>query len=442
MIIESFVLAFLAAAMPAAATEPLSLEAALARASTQNPELRALRERLAASASRGDAIKRQRLPRLGVEVSAQGTNNAASVFAHRLNAGEFTAADFEIARLNSPDAVSHLGSSLFAEAPIDIAGRIGLAAEASAAGLRAFEGNVREAEAAIALQVTETYLGAVLAKQARETTEKALVASRSREDVTQARFEEGVALQADLLRVRARRRAREADLAARNADIAVAQAMLARLIGARDGTIFELEPLARPGDPESELALWKERAATGRPTLVAAQGQKEAAALALRLEEKSKWPELSAQARLMDDRTSFSGGGRSWAVGAVLRWNIFDATRDKRIAAAMADERAAVEDEHAAQDRVRFEVEAAFARLAAARDRLTAAEGGAHEGREALRVVQERRGQGLATLTDELETEAAAFAAELEEIDAARNAVLAEAALRRAAGLNAGSKVQ
>ena len=132
----------------------------------------------------------------------------------------------------------------------------------------------------------------------------------------------------------------------------------------------------------------------------------------------------------------------SWAVGAVLRWNIFDATRDKRIGAAMADQRAAVEDERAAQDRVRFEVEAAFARFAAARDRLTAAFGGALEGREALRVVQERRGQGLATLTDELETEAAAFAAELEELDAARNAVLAEAALRRAAGLNAGSTIQ
>lgn len=442
MILESFVLAFLAQATPAVAAEPLSLEAALARAATHNPELRALRERVSASAGRGEAIRRQKLPRLGLDLSAQRTNNPASVFAHRLNAGEFTAADFEIARLNSPDAVSHLGSSLFAEAPIDIAGRINLAAEASAAGLRAFEGSVREAEAAVGLRVTETYLGAILAKRAREATEKALAAARSREAVTEARFEEGVALQADLLRVRARRRAREADLAARNAEIAVAQSMLARLIGARDGTIFELEDASRPADAEVELGLWKERAAAGRPTLAAARSQKDAAAFALRLEEKSKWPELAAQARLMDDRTSFSGGGQSWAIGAVLRWNIFDATRDKRVAAAIADERAAVEDERAAQDRVRFEVESAFARLAAARDRLTAASGGAIEGREALRVVQERRGQGLATLTDELETEAAAFAAELEEIDAARNAVLAEAALRRAAGLNPGSKVQ
>jgi outer membrane protein TolC len=143
----------------------------------------------------------------------------------------------------------------------------------------------------------------------------------------------------------------------------------------------------------------------------------------------------------MDDRTS-QGGAQSWAVGAMLRWNFYDATRGKRVAAALADERATVEDERSARDRVRFEVEAAFSRLAAAKDRLTAAEGGAEEGREALRVIQERRSQGLDTLTDELETEAAAFAAELEEINAARSAVLAEAALRRAAGVNPGSTMQ
>ncbi len=126
----------------------------------------------------------------------------------------------------------------------------------------------------------------------------------------------------------------------------------------------------------------------------------------------------------------------------MLRWNLFDATRDKRRAAAEADERASAFDALSARDRVRFEVDAAFRRLTAARARLSSAEGGAADGREALRVIQERRAQGLATLTDELETEAAAFAAELEEIGAARAAVLAEAALERAAGLTFGSPIQ
>ncbi len=442
MINRTLLLALVAAAIPASGQEPLSLEAALARANLKNPELRALRERADAAAARGDSIRRQKLPRVGVELNAQRTNNPASVFAHRLNAGEFTSDDFEIARLNSPGATAHLGTSLFAEVPIDIAGRIDLAADGQAAGQRATESNLREAEAAVALHVTEAYLGAVLSRRAREATEKALAAARSREEITQARFDEGVALQADVLRVRARRRGREADLAAQDSEVAVALAMLARLMGSADGERFVLTDTAQPGPIDGGIAEWKQRAGSLRATLQAAQGYNDAADLALRLEERSRWPELAAQARLMDDRISFSGGGASWAVGAVLRWNLFDATRSKRIAAAMADQRATMEDQRAAQDRVRFEVEAAFSRLTAAQNRLVAALGGALEGREALRVVQERRSQGLATLTDELETEAAAFAAELEEINAARNAALAEAALRRAAGLNPGSKVQ
>ena len=443
MILMPFILATAAAlADPSAgAREPLSLDAALARANAQNPELRALRERASASASRGEAIRQQRLPRLGVEVNAQRTDNAAAVFAHKLNAGQFTTQDFEIARLNAPDAISHLGSSLFVEVPIDLFGRVNLAADAQAAGQKAFMENVREAEAAVALQVTEAYLGAVLARKAALTTEKAASAARSREAITQARFTEGVALQSDVLRVRARRRAREADLASQQAELEVAEAMLARLIGAPDGLRFDLADSAKPSANLEPLEAWKARAATTRPTLLAALGQRDAAALTLRLEQKSSRPEFAAQARLMDDRTS-DGGAQSWAVGAMVRWNFFDASRGKRVAAATADERATVEDERAARDRVRFEVEAAFSRLNAAKDRLAAAGGGAEEGREALRVVQERHAQGLATLTDELETEAAAFAAELEEINAARSAVLAEAALRRAAGLNPGSTMQ
>jgi outer membrane protein TolC len=83
---------------------------------------------------------------------------------------------------------------------------------------------------------------------------------------------------------------------------------------------------------------------------------------------------------------------------------------------------------------VRLEVSLAWRRAVAARERHAAAAGGAEEGREALRVVHERRLAGMATLTDELETETAALGAALEEIGAAAEVALADAALRRAAG--------
>ncbi len=83
---------------------------------------------------------------------------------------------------------------------------------------------------------------------------------------------------------------------------------------------------------------------------------------------------------------------------------------------------------------MRLDVALAYRRAIAARERHAAASGGLEEGREALRVVQERRKAGMATLTDELETETAALGAALSEIAAAADVAMADAALARAAG--------
>ncbi len=139
-------------------------------------------------------------------------------------------------------------------------------------------------------------------------------------------------------------------------------------------------------------------------------------------------------AQVQDDRNSPSEGQASGTVGAMLRWSLFDPTRGKRVAAAEAAVRGAEHETRAALAQVRLEVESAWRRAQAARERYAAAAGGAEEGREALRVVQERRRAGMATLTDELETEAASVAAELDEIRAAADAAVADAALSRAAG--------
>jgi outer membrane protein len=116
-----------------------------------------------------------------------------------------------------------------------------------------------------------------------------------------------------------------------------------------------------------------------------------------------------------------------------VRWTL-DPAQSRRTAAARADERVAASEAAALLARVKAEVHAAWVRRAAAREGLVAARGGTEDGREALRIVRERRAAGLATLTDELETDAAALAAELDELRARAELVLAEAALRRAAG--------
>jgi outer membrane protein len=251
----------------------------------------------------------------------------------------------------------------------------------------------------------------------------------------EARVAEGATLRADLLRARARRREREADLAERRGAALVAAAGLARLLGAPpEASYTAVEAAPTPAPLGGDENAWIARALQSRPSLESARQRVEGAGLGERAEQRTILPDVGVFGQFLDDRNGFSGGGQSGVAGAFVRWNAFDPARGKRVAAASAELRAAREDLRAAQDEVRLEVTAAFRRAQTARERHAAAAGGAEEGREALRVIQERRQAGVATLTDELETESASLAAEVMEIEAAAEAAIADAALARAAG--------
>ncbi|HSB61684.1 MAG TPA: TolC family protein [Vicinamibacteria bacterium] len=424
-----------AAGAARAEERPLSLAEALAMAERQNPEVRAVFDRAEAQAARAEGVRRSTWPRLSLASRWARSDNPAAVFAARLNSSEFREADFAIDRLNAPSALSHQMTTLTLEAPLDPFGRVRTMADGQAALGRAADAGAREAVRELRLRVTEAYRHAELAGRAVRVTARALEGARAREAEVQARVGEGAALPADGLRARARRRRREADLAERRGEARVALAALGRLLGARAGEAFT--PTEAPPAPvplEGEEAGWTARALRQRPVLEAARHRREAGDAFARGERRSLLPEVAALVQVQDDRIAFADGGQSWAVGAQVRWTPFDGTRGRRVAAAEAESRAARQDERAAADQVRLEVETAFRRAEVARERYEAAAGGAMEGREALRVMQERRQAGLATLTDELETEAASLAAELEELRAATEIALADVALRRAAG--------
>ena len=422
-------------ALAAAQAAPLTLAQALEMAGRRNPEVLAARERAAAQHRRAEAVARSVWPRLSLSTSWSHSDTPSTVFAQKLNSGEFTQEDFAISRLNAPGALSHQTTVASLEFPVDAFGRVRAQERGQSATGRVADAQAREAVQELRLRVVEAYRRAVLARRAASVTEGALLGARAREADMEVRVAEGAALVADLLRVRTRRRQREAELAEQRGDVSIAGAVLARLVGADPGTVYEPteEPLP-PAPVDEDAGAWAVRALEHRPALEVARQRLDAARWAVRGEQRSRLPDVALYGQLQDDRSAFSGGGQSGTVGASLRWNAFDPARGKRLAAASADLAAAEQDARASADQVRLEVETAWHRARAARERYLAAKGGAEEGREALRVVQKRRRAGKATLTDELETEAAALAAELGEIQAVAEAVLADSALRRAAG--------
>jgi outer membrane protein len=414
---------------------PLTLAEALATAERQNPELLAARAHALSIEARSDALRKGRQPRLTAATAWSRTDNPTLVFSNKLNAGEFGPPDFAIDRLNDPGSLSHLVTSVGLEVPIDVFGKIKDAADGQAATGRAARAAEQEAALDTRLRVIESYRRAALARQALEVTEHALSGARAREADMEARVGEGASLRADLLRTKARRRQREADLALGRAEAAIAQATLARLLGAEPGTSFlPVDSPAAPKPLAGEETEWVARGLRDRAAIRAAAERVDALRRGARLEGRGLLPDVLAYGLVQDDRTTISRGGQSYAVGVGLRWSAFDPARSHREAAANAELRAAELDARAAVEQVRLEAAAAFRGALAAREQWAAAAGGAEEGREALRVTQERRQAGLATLSDELETEAASLAAELAEVRAAAAVAVADAWLDRAVG--------
>jgi outer membrane protein len=411
---------------------PLALADALALAEAQNADYAAWRARAEAQDLRRAATGRARWPRLSLASDLSRTDSPARVFAEKLGRGAFGEADFGLPRLNDPRAIGHLGTAFLLEVPVDLAGTARARVRRDEAGARVAVAQVGEARQDVRFRVTEAYARATVAEAALGATRSALDGARSREETLQARVAEGAALQADLLRARTRRRQREADVARAHGEEQAALAALARVLGSRAGEYRPAGALVVSDEDGGTLEDWQARAATGRSLIRVAAESRAASEWGRRAEERSARPSFGAYATAFDDRWS-GASRRSYALGATLRWS-FDPAQRSRVAAAQADERVAASDQRATSAQVAAEVEVAWARLRAAREAVAAARGGTEDGREALRVVHERRAAGLATLTDELETEAASLAAELDELRADTDLALAQAALRRAAG--------
>jgi outer membrane protein len=423
------------AAVARAEDVPVTLAEALALADKANPELQAAAARVDAQLARTESVQRKRWPRLGLQMTWSRMDLPAGVFASKLNSGEFAQEDFAISSLNEPNALNHLGTNLSLEVPIDVFGKVGTMATAMTAYGDAASAGTRDATQEIRMRVVEAYRQAEMAGRAALLMERVVGVAKAREDEIQARVDTGGALNADLLRARARRREREADLAERRNQRRMAQAGLARLLGAPTGVDYvPTEGPPAVGPLEGEEAAWVERALRQRPVLEAARRKTDAATALAKSEKNGLLPDIGAFGQIWDNRVQVDDGKQSWAVGVGLKWSPFDPSRGKREAAATAEQRAAELEARAAADQVRLEVSMAYRRAVSARERHAAASGGSEEGREAFRVVQERRKAGLATLTDELETETAALGAMLQEIGAASEVAIADAALKRAAG--------
>jgi outer membrane protein len=396
------------------AQAPLTLADAAARVLEHNPDLAIDAPMREAANSTLSASRAGYLPRIDFEQSYQGGNNPVYVFGTLLSQRRFTADNFALSSLNSPDAIDNLLTRFTAQGPIWDFGRTRQRVEAAQLGLettdRDHEDHVRHA----LLATLACYYSISLARENWNAATTALESAESLVEQAQARLHAGMAVEADLLRGQVYlASARQREIEARG-QLEMAHARLNRLMGqAIDAPLGETAALKpAPIALAGEEALKAEQAKR-RPDYQRLQTELHQAELEVGAAKSEYLPTLGGFASWeMDHPSLHNYGGNNWSAGMSLRWNIFaggaDAARHRAARQRLESKKRQLA---AMESAMALEIRDALVQFRTAGQQVEAARAAEAQGEESLRILKNRYEAGLATMTDLLSAESQRAAA-------------------------------
>ncbi|MFN7916177.1 MAG: TolC family protein [Vicinamibacterales bacterium] len=344
-------------------------------------------------------------------------------------------------RVIYPDIPDNYRARLDVQYPIYTSGRLQaieraaqLEATAAATDTDTTAGDVR-------LDVTRAFWTLVVARESQRVVDESL--RRMGEHLRDVRnqFDAGLVPPNDVLTVQAQEaRQRMLSIQARTSR-EMAEADLARLVGAAPGTavvpLSVLTPPATEGTAEALLA----DARRNRPERQALEQRMAAAETRGRAAQAGRRPVVAVAGGVDYARPNpriFPRLGEwreSWDAGINVSWPIFDGGRAKsEVAEASAGVRALQARLAEFDSMVALEIRQRLSELESSRAALDAADVAVRAATEARRVIGERFAAGVATSTDVVDAQVAILQAELDRTQAIAAARLADARLTRAVG--------
>lgn len=417
-------------------TVHLSLQHALARAHAMNPTL--LAERAEARAAGQGPLEASRgvLPSLQLDVQGLRTTDPVAAFGGRLRQARFTQDDFALDALNRPDPFGNWSASATAQLPlISPEGWFGLNAARKAADAQAAAAN--RAAGATAFYVTQTYWGVALARGRVVALDTALAAARAHADQAEALREQGLVTGLDARLARIRAAETEAQRLTAAAEAHNAASALKMLLALPDDVVLTIADSLDSSAAQS--CAGADCDTTDRGDLTALRLGAQAAAAAVRRSWASNLPSLGAFATLAHHSPTapWGRGSGDWTVGLAISWRPLQGLAGVgAVRRAQAEYDAAFARRDAAERQATLEVVQAERRRDAARARVAVAAQAASEAVEALLQARLRYRTGTSTITELLDVQAAATAADLNLLAARHDALVADAALDLAYGVH------
>jgi outer membrane protein TolC len=254
--------------------------------------------------------------------------------------------------------------------------------------------------------------------------------------LAQARYKAGAVLQSDLLRARVQlAEVREMLTRSENSE-KLATAALNFAMGAPQGAEYEIVGALAARDMKADMHAALDEAASKRPDLLSMELNRRNAEKSVAVARADYLPSLNVigQVDWNSDRPA-GDDAKSWAVMAVLQWNIFDGlvTRS-RVKEALATSSRMRSLEEQTRSAVQLQVRQAYYNLTASLDRIAASASSVQEADEGLRIVQKRYETGMTAFVDVLGAENSLIRARTNALQALYDNNVAQAELKLATG--------
>lgn len=425
-----------AVAMTAYAGEPLSLDQAIETALKNHPNLKAADSQVEGAQANVLKSKSGFLPKVTLSETWSKTDNPMMVLGTKLNQESVTASDFNPAVMNDPEPISNYNTRLAVIQPVFNGGKEYLGVKQARLASEAAAQDRARARQETVFNVVKAYYGLLLAKEYDKVAIQSLETSAANVKLADARFKAGAVLQSDLLRAKVQY-AEVKEMATRSGNgVKLAAANLNFTMGVSQEAEYSVDGALSSQEVKGDLDGMISGAFSLRPDLSSVDLNRKNAEANVSQARTDYVPSLNLMGQVDWNSERLAGNdAKSWAVMAVLQWNLFDGlvtTSRVREASANAGRMRAMEEQM--RSGVQLQVRQAYYNVQASLERIVATSSSVQEAEEGFRIVQKRYESGMTTLVDVLGAENALIRARTGALQALYDNNVAAAELKLATG--------
>ncbi|QQS40048.1 MAG: TolC family protein [Acidobacteriota bacterium] len=402
----------LAAAIPAFSQgrpgTRVDLETAVNTALSNDPQTKLSESETRTAEARIEEAESGRMPTVNFGQSFTRSNNPVFVFGSLLEQGRFTEANFALNPLNHPDGLNNFRTFIEARVPIFDRRQTSFRTNQARIGKEKADLNAEAARQKLRFEVVRSFYGVVLGRSLVDIFDKAVAAAEANLKKTNDLVDVGMTTKADSLSADVElARTLQLRLEAES-NLASARAEFNLIVEGKTETANEpageLRETFFPVETREELI---RIALENRPDYKQAELDIENSLLRSKSIRDEKLPEVSAFGNYGYSSPYITNGSADYTVGVSLSYTLFDAGRKARLTQAAEGETSAGLRMEMLANGIRLEVIRAHEKYITARAKIQVSIKTIAQSEEALRIVQDRYRNALATFDEVLRAEAA-----------------------------------